>query len=211
MKTDWNSKKSIFQQVIIFFWRIPIMKTDWNVRMSLPLLAEFRLLAHSNYEDGLKLQVLPTADHIANIFWRIPIMKTDWNFARFHTKFFIYELLAHSNYEDGLKQTSSKRRLQFRISFGAFQLWRRIETYKHTSAMDNPFSFGAFQLWRRIETKSYSLIDKKMPVFWRIPIMKTDWNRLVLIRKATNNNLLAHSNYEDGLKPFFFFSKTERL
>ena len=128
-------------------------------------------------------------------------MKTDWNQYKQTKKGCYCGLLAHSNYEDGLK---------------------------HLLLMDSKicfWSFGAFQLWRRIETKSLDKGKRTFSIFWRIPIMKTDWNDAMPKALRCNNLafgafqlwrrietlfwplwsqyrhlLLAHSNYEDGLK-----------
>ena len=103
-------------------------------------------------------------------------MKTDWNCMALRRVLTILELLAHSNYEDGLKRAPHLRKRIWIVAFGAFQLWRRIETWFQSFETTPKTPFGAFQLWRRIETKA--IFSQKTPslFFWRIPIMKTDWN-----------------------------------
>ena len=127
------------------------MKTDWNSKKPLRVNLTCTLLAHSNYEDGLK-----------RCCHKAPYKPLC--------------LLAHSNYEDGLKRENKGNWIGYWPSFGAFQLWRRIETEAE---------------------RNCHFLDS---YFWRIPIMKTDWNLELNVEAMSIESLLAHSNYEDGLK-----------
>ena len=153
MKMDWNPNPYPARKREFCFWRIPIMKMDWNTRRLtlmtvLPILLthsnyedglklnngkdisiEVGLLTHSNYEDGLKHQPLSTCCYPNEIFWRIPIMKMDWNPSSSTSLIDVITLLTHSNYEDGLKHSISFLTCLFMFPFDAFQLWRWIETW----------------------------------------------------------------------------------
>ena len=103
-------------------------------------------------------------------------MKMDWNDCLMSAWSQWLVLLTHSNYEDGLKQIRSSRKAKTTSTFDAFQLWRWIETIH--------------QLW----------YYPKDTAFWRIPIMKMDWNSNFTYSRKKIAELLTHSNYEDGLK-----------
>ena len=143
---------------------------------SLPKFLFFQLLTHSNYEDGLKphtweahrderlsfdafqlwrwieTRSLDGSWPTAEIFWRIPIMKMDWN-------------ILNGTANTGIRKT-----------FDAFQLWRWIETRFKVWYKNLKDTFDAFQLWRWIETHGAVSGASAHLVFWRIPIMKMDWN-----------------------------------
>ena len=128
------------------------MKMDWNHMKKRRWQLSIKLLTHSNYEDGLKRYSNTLELYLHIVFWRIPIMKMDWNWNRLWLNTSRHGLLTHSNYEDGLKHFCFSVFSPLLITFDAFQLWRWIETL--------------FQ-----DKQLKCLCD-----FWRIPIMKMDWN-----------------------------------
>ena len=158
------------------------------------------LLTHSNYEDGLKLSHNPdraewfvTFDAFqlwrwietdapppfrpwCGSFWRIPIMKMDWNFMALWQLGQINWLLTHSNYEDGLKRVQD---CTGRITSGLLTHSNYEDGLKLSEWMNKRGgvkTFDAFQLWRWIETVAVRYTSKSLLLFWRIPIMKMDWN-----------------------------------
>ena len=137
MKTDWNITPSDYSKINVVFWRIPIMKTDWN-----------------NIENR-------RTEWLIN-FWRIPIMKTDWNICTECWECWVY------------------------CSFWRIPIMKtdwNMRTLNHK--LPTKSTFGAFQLWRRIETCARTRVKFCWSDFWRIPIMKTDWNKCKMCSELT--------------------------
>ena len=182
------------------FWRIPIMKTDWNrqrchlIERGCQTFGAFQLWRRIEtgyaFKDWFRFWR----------FWRIPIMKTDWNKRK--AQITTGGVMAFGAFQlwRRIETIMSCTFLSSFRTFGAFQLWRRIETSQFGLMVIHDNAFGAFQLWRRIETHKKLLWNDSLRHFWRIPIMKTDWNLSPCLFGHRSKRLLAHSNYEDGLK-----------